>query len=215
MKGFLGAISLAAATIIATAASASPAVTLTSDGEYYLGAPYTLGFSFTVATADSITALGVFAANDGGSNGAADVGLWDSTGTLLAFASVPAGGVATLDGTFRYASITPYALTPGVTYVVGAYDPTDYATSFGNGQGGSAIVDPNVTILQDQYSPSNYAFSFPEASGGDVGGAWLGANFELGASSVPEPASWAMMLAGFGGLGLLLRARRRPSTAEA
>ncbi len=33
--------------------------------------------------------------------------------------------------------------------------------------------------------------------------------------AVPEPAAWVMMLAGFGGLGLALRSRRRPLTAAA
>lgn len=32
-------------------------------------------------------------------------------------------------------------------------------------------------------------------------------------AGVPEPASWAMMLAGFGGVGALMRARRRVSAA--
>ncbi len=31
--------------------------------------------------------------------------------------------------------------------------------------------------------------------------------------SVPEPATWSLMLAGFGGLGAALRSRRRPATA--
>ena len=37
-------------------------------------------------------------------------------------------------------------------------------------------------------------------------------NFEV-AAGVPEPATWAMMLVGFGGLGGLLRRRRTASLA--
>jgi len=41
-------------------------------------------------------------------------------------------------------------------------------------------------------------------------------NVNLSVSAVPEPASWAMMLVGFGGLGATIRAsRRRPATATA
>jgi hypothetical protein len=35
----------------------------------------------------------------------------------------------------------------------------------------------------------------------------------VGAGGVPEPASWAMMLIGFGGLGGALRSRRRAASA--
>jgi hypothetical protein len=34
-------------------------------------------------------------------------------------------------------------------------------------------------------------------------------------SAVPEPATWAIMVAGFGGLGALMRSRRRMATASA
>ena len=37
----------------------------------------------------------------------------------------------------------------------------------------------------------------------------------LRVGAVPEPASWAMMLMGFGGLGALLRGRRQQSLAQA
>ena len=41
-------------------------------------------------------------------------------------------------------------------------------------------------------------------------------NVNLSVSAVPEPASWAMMLVGFGGLGATLRAsRRKPAAATA
>lgn len=194
----------------ATSSFAAPAVTLTSDGTYYNGAPYTLGFSFTVTGAQTISALGVFDQNGDGLGGAADVGLWDASGNLLASAVVPSGTGGFLDGTFRYASITPYALAASTTYYVGAYEPDDNASSLNTGQGGSGFVNPNVTIIQDQYSNFNNAFSFPDTSNGFSGGAWLGANFELG---VPEPATWALMVVGFGGLGLGLRSRGRTANA--
>ena len=38
-------------------------------------------------------------------------------------------------------------------------------------------------------------------------------NFELNVAGVPEPATWAMMLTGFGGLGAMLRRRRRSALA--
>jgi hypothetical protein len=37
---------------------------------------------------------------------------------------------------------------------------------------------------------------------------YFAANFLFTTSAVPEPASWAMMLIGFGGLGAVLRERR-------
>jgi hypothetical protein len=45
-------------------------------------------------------------------------------------------------------------------------------------------------------------------------GAALGGN-EIVTTAVPEPATWAMMLAGFGGLGAAMRARRRSVAATA
>ncbi len=39
--------------------------------------------------------------------------------------------------------------------------------------------------------------------------------FTIGTSAVPEPATWAMMLAGFGGLGVAMRRRRRTQAAVA
>jgi hypothetical protein len=33
--------------------------------------------------------------------------------------------------------------------------------------------------------------------------------------AVPEPTSWALMLLGFGGMGAMLRSRRRPVAATA
>jgi hypothetical protein len=39
-------------------------------------------------------------------------------------------------------------------------------------------------------------------------------SFSFSAQAVPEPATWALMLLGFGGIGLAMRRRRRPALAQ-
>jgi hypothetical protein len=39
-------------------------------------------------------------------------------------------------------------------------------------------------------------------------------SFSLSAQAVPEPATWALMLLGFGGIGIAMRRRRRPALAQ-
>jgi hypothetical protein len=36
----------------------------------------------------------------------------------------------------------------------------------------------------------------------------------LAINPVPEPATWALMLLGFGGIGMALRRRRKPALAQ-
>ena len=40
-------------------------------------------------------------------------------------------------------------------------------------------------------------------------------NVQVGTGAVPEPATWAMMLVGFGGLGVAMRSRRKQAAATA
>jgi hypothetical protein len=53
-----------------------------------------------------------------------------------------------------------------------------------------------------------------------VGGNLLGANgsyvgnFNVQTAAVPEAATWAMMLLGFGGMGMVIRRRRKPVLAQ-
>ncbi|MGI4877897.1 MAG: PEPxxWA-CTERM sorting domain-containing protein [Janthinobacterium lividum] len=133
--------------------------------------------------------------------------MWDTSGKLLTSAFVGAGTSGTLDETFRYTAITPYALVIGKHYIVGAYEPEDQASSWKAGQGGTAALNLNLNYFADRLVDAT-SLSFPSNTAG-TDGAWLGANFLLEAA-VPEPASWALMLVGFGALGMAMRRARTP-----
>lgn len=205
-------ISAASCVTLASGAFAQSAISIITPGVEYSGSQYTLGFEFSVDDAESITGLGVYDSGQDGLNGRAFVGLWDTSGNLLVSTIVGAGTAGTLDNYFRYNSITPYALVAGQHYIVGAFEPDDLATSWNTGQGGSGAVSPHVTVYGDRYSNFNNAFSFPDTTD-STAGAWLGGNVFLGTRAVPEPASWAMMLGGFGVVGGALRARRKAAVS--
>lgn len=199
---YLAPVMLAAS--VSSVAIAAPAVNLTSPGIEYNGGLYTLGFEFSVAGNYSIDSLGVYDNLGDGLTTGANIGLWDMNGNLLASTTIAAGG-GTLDGLFRYNAITPYALTSGTHYIVGAFTQ-DLATSLNTNQGGVGAVNPLVTIHRDRFSPFDSAFGFPSDTNNHVG-AWLGGNFNLVEAAVPEPATWAIMVLGFGLLGATMRRR--------
>jgi hypothetical protein len=81
----------------------------------------------------------------------------------------------------------------------GLYDPVSNEAQFGPGFGDSL---PGPGDVGNFIGAQNAALNFagPVGGGGGVGG-------------VPEPASWAMLLLGFGGIGGLARARRKRAVA--
>jgi hypothetical protein len=58
---------------------------------------------------------------------------------------------------------------------------------------------------------TNYTFVY---SGNLVNSGNISGNAALGMAAVPEPATWGLMLLGFGGMGMMLRRRRRPTLAQ-
>ena len=87
-----------------------------------------------------------------------------------------------------YPAATPHIDNPGLLFDVGSTEFNIY-----NSVGGF----PNGDIIAN--ATNNF--------GGIQG------TFNL--TAVPEPASWAMMLVGFGGLGVAMRSRRKLATATA
>jgi len=191
-----------------SAAFAAVAVTLDTPGLEYGGGLYTLGFEFSVDQPGYvIDQLGVYDNLGDGLIADAQIGIWDLSGVLLASTTI-AAGEGTLVNLFRFQDIDPLELVAGERYLIGSFT-TDLASSLGTGQGGTGSLNSLVTFYNDRFSNFNSAFSIPDTTN-DTGGQWLGANFNLSlANVVPEPASWAMMIAGFALVGGAMRMRSR------
>ena len=128
-------------------------------------------------------------------------GLQDATGTVTASAV----GYSKSSG--YYVNGTLYNLSWGTSAYGGI--------SAGDSLGGFSIRD---TAVAAKSSFNFYGYTYNNGAiytaGGNIGG-WASFNpaFEFSSSNataaVPEPATWAMMMLGFGGLGYTLR--RRPT----
>ena len=81
------------------------------------------------------------------------------------------------------------------------------ATSSGSGDNGA---DPNEIV---QITDTVGATSLPSEQFSVLDGPQYGVRYGGVAFAVPEPSTWALLLFGFGGLGLAARARRKPAVA--
>lgn len=87
------------------------------------------GWEFTVTEPLAVTHLGILdilAFDDSTPDGffvAHDVGLYETTGALLRFATLDQGESGLLVDNFRYAAVPEFLLQPGVSYVVAAHYP--------------------------------------------------------------------------------------------
>jgi hypothetical protein len=73
--------------------------------------------------------------------------------------------------------------------------------------GGDAVSGPNGSIA---FEPGQ-SFTAVAFSGGQI----IGTGTSAFTTGVPEPATWTMMIVGFGGLGVAVRSRRKQAAAAA
>ena len=172
--------------------------------------PTTLGYSFTLDMPSTVNALGYWS---DGNLVSEQVGIWDSLGNPITSTIVnfDATLLSEVGGYFYTLLTTPVVLEAGKTYVIGGsiseggkfpgflsgLDPAPGYTAFASREslgGGFTFPVNEYPFDPEGFGPQSIAlvnFSFSHVS------------------AVPEPATWAMMLLGFGVVGTSIRRRRK------
>src|SRR6476646_7874042 len=80
----------------------------------------------------------------------------------------------------------------------------------------TVFAPPNASVIQQFGLPllGNTAYTVTIGGNSTNAAAGISGNITLQANPVPEPATWAMMLLGFAGIGMVVRRRRHPQLAQ-
>ncbi len=154
------------------------------------------GFRFTPTININVTALGYYDANQDGLALAHPVAIYQyDTQTQLALATVDQA--STLEGSFRWAPITPLRLTAGVSYLVAGYHPGNTNEDFAATPDDRNVTIPSQITYQGytyvlggstvQFTTTPYRDNFT----------FFGPNFQF--EHAPEPVTFALT-----GIGLIL-----------
>ena len=202
VAAFVVALALAFAT---PAAAQTIGVQVTPSGGILSSGPFVQGYSFVVVDQPiRAETLGVYDHNSDGLASPHDVGLWNSSGVLLASTTVGAGTGSILDSGFRFEPISAVPLGVGQTYYV--------ASTHLAGDGDEWLFDPASLIVASEITYDSRRFIrssalvFPFRVGCitcDTG--YFGGNFQF--QVIPEPNTLLLLSLGIVGLGLRRRAR--------
>lgn len=187
--------------MIAPAAQAAPAWTLTGPSNANTPGLNVVGISFTVNESITVTDLGWYdnPLTDVGLEVSHDMAIYDATTRdMLASATVPSGTSGPVSENFYYVPVTPILLEPGNTYIVAGY--TNAGDAPRNVTPGSSMFEnSSLQTLAWVGEFTVNELEFPDVSvSPDT--RQMGPNFLF----VPEPGALALL-----GLGGLIVATRR------
>jgi len=154
-----------------------------------------------VATNTSLTNIGFYSATPNGGN--VKYMIWDGTNSTLLFSIV---GTTTTGSTptLNFSPDFSLDLLAGNTYYFGIISdsPLDVGFSFFG-----SVSQSGLTATGNNSNYTNYATpSFVGTGGANINLVLLGTQ---AAGAVPEPATWAMMILGFGAIGWSVRRGRK------
>jgi hypothetical protein len=202
------ALQARAATVIPAITATAPSFAWNAFGGAASGA--TVGWSFQVGSSDlSVTDVGLFEGVGTGFVDPHELGIWDNLGNPLLNVTIPTGTVATLDGSYRFLSVTPLVLSAGSTYVIGALYPVQSGDNVVFAASGG--VSSNLAFLESRSTPlsSVPTFAYPNANPGAANGVF-GPNFMYTVNtSVPEPSTWLLTITALAGIASSRRFRRK------
>ena len=188
MKLLLKASLLAAALTAATPASA--ALTLLKDGFGNV-----VGCNVGTPNPDAVACAGAYEGNLNSNNRVGDL---NQAVDILMGGSFTDFTWQAVEGTKDFFALSGQTLT----FDTLLYGAQIFSFHFGNGAPG----DGDFTVL--------YLFDFGTTGASSINVGMNGfSNGVIVPPPVPEPGTWAMMLLGFGGIGMAMRRRRRPATA--
>lgn len=156
---------------------------------------WSLGWGFTVNESLVVQALGFYDDLKNDLREAHDVGIFDSTGTLIVSGQVQPGDP--LMSWWRWTNVTPTSLVAGQSYqiaaVTGGENYTWNPTGF--------VVAPEISFLQDSfYNPPGGVLMYPNSSNALTG--WFGPNLSLEEIVVPLPGAVVLLALGLMTVGL-------------
>jgi hypothetical protein len=158
--------------------------------------------------------------NDAATFQGSPTNLWTQTGVTGSFSYTYTGGDTTIDG---------ISLTTGELLLKGTFTDAwiqgnggtgSTNLSLGNGgvltytSGVAGVTPPAGSTAEFAYTLLNVTPNFGATSGDALNSftAKGDGEFDFTGGGVPEPATWALMIMGFGGAGVLLRRRRQAAT---